>query len=213
MAFSAALSLLTPLLFGLVPAFQATAVDLVVALKEGSGSVSGSKRRVFGRNLLVSGQLALALALLLVAGLVVRDALGVRQLELGFDHHQVVAMKTELPEARYPGDAQVRAFKLGLEERLRALPGVTNVATAAGLPVFDPGSSEPLALEGVVWPQEQARPLALRAVVGAGYFETLRMRTTRGRVLDARDDAGAEPAVVINEIGRASCRERVSLVV
>ena len=199
MAFSAALSLLTPLLFGLVPAFQATAVDLVVALKEGSGSVSGSKRRVFGRNLMVSGQLAMALALLLVAGLVVRAALAMRQVALGFDHHQLVALKTELPEARYPGDAQVRAFKLGLEERLRALPGVTNVATAAGLPVFDPGGSEPLDLEGVVWSQEQARPLALRSVVGVGYFETLRMRTTRGRVFDARDDAGTEPAVVINE--------------
>ena len=199
MAFSAALSLLTPLLFGLVPAFQATAVDLVVALKEGSGSVSGSKRRVFGRNLLVSGQLAIALALLLVAGLVVRQALALRQVELGFDPAQIVAMKTELPEARYPGDAQVRAFKLQLEERLRGLPGVTSVAAAAGLPVFDAGSSEPLSLEGVVWPPEQTRPLALRTVVGVGYFETLRVRTTRGRVFDARDDAGAEPAVVVNE--------------
>ena len=218
MAFSAALSLLTPLLFGLVPAFQATALDLVVALKEGSGSVSGSKRRVFGRNLLVSGQLAMALALLLVAGLVVRAALAVRQLELGFDHHQVVAMKTELPEARYPGDAQLRAFKSGLEERLRALPGVTNVATAAGLPVFDAGSSEPLALEGVVWPQEQALPLALRTVVGVGYFETLRMRTAKGRVFDVRDDAGAEPVVVVNEAlaarhfsGRDSVGQRIRI--
>ena len=199
MAFSAAISLLTPLLFGLVPALHATALDLVVTLKEGGGSVGGSTRRVFGRNLLVSGQLAVALALLLVAGLVVRTALALQELELGFDPRQLVTMKTELPAARYPSDAQVRAFKAQLEARLRGLPGVSSVASAAGLPVFDPGGSEPLAVEGVVWPQETALPLALHTVVGAGYFETLRIPIARGRSLGSEDVAGAEPAVVINE--------------
>jgi MacB-like periplasmic core domain len=104
-AFSVAISLVAPVLFGLVPALQATRVDLVSALKEGGGSVGGSRRRVRGRNMLVSGQLALAMALLLVAGLVVRTALAMQALPLGFDHHRLLTMKTELPEARYPDDA------------------------------------------------------------------------------------------------------------
>ena len=200
MAFSAAISLLTPLLFGLVPAFHATALDLVVTLKEGGGSVGGSTRRVFGRNLLVSGQLAVALALLLVAGLVVRAALALQELELGFDPRQLVTMKTELPEARYPSDAQIRAFKAQLEGRLRGLPGVSSVASAAGLPVFDPGGSEPLALEGVVWPQETARPLALHTVVGRGHTSRpCGYGWPAAGASAAEDVAGAEPAVVINE--------------
>ncbi len=141
-AFSAAISLLTPLLFGLLPALQATSVDLVTALKEGGGSVGASRRRVRGRNLLVTGQLALALALLLVAGLVVRGALALGQLPLGFDHRRLLTIRTELPEARYVDDAQVRAFVARLEARLRGLPGVEGAATAAGRPVFEAGPSD-----------------------------------------------------------------------
>ena len=198
MAFSAAISLLAPLLFGLLPAFEATRVDLVIALKEGGGAV-GASRRVGGRNVLVSGQLALALALLAVAGLVVRAALALRQLNLGFDHHQVLTLKTELPEARYRDDAQVRAFVAQLETRLRGLPGVTSVATAAGRPVFEPGPSEPLAIEGVPWASAQARPLALKTVVDAGYFETLRIKVLEGRGFGAQDVPGSEPAVIVNQ--------------
>jgi predicted permease len=198
-AFSAAISLLTPLLFGLLPALQATKVDLVTALKEGGASVAASRRPVLGRNLLVSGQLALALALLLMAGLVVRAALALRQLQLGFDHRQVLTIKTDLPEARYPADAQVRAFVARLEARLRGLPGVESAAAAAGRPVFEAGSSEPLVVEGVPWASEQARPLALKTVVGAGYFETLRITILKGRSFGAQDVLGSEPAVVVNE--------------
>ncbi len=198
-AFSAAISLLTPLLFGLLPALQATSVDLVTALKEGGGSVGASRRRVRGRNLLVTGQLALALALLLVAGLVVRGALALGQLPLGFDHRRLLTIRTELPEARYVDDAQVRAFVARLEARLRGLPGVEGAATAAGRPVFEAGPSEPLVVEGVPWASEQARPLALRTVVGVGYFETLRIAILRGRAFGAQDVPGSEPTVVVNE--------------
>jgi putative ABC transport system permease protein len=198
-AFSAVIALLSPLLFGLVPALQATRVDLVTALKEAGAAVGASRRRVLGRNLLVSAQLALALSLLLVAGLVVRAAIALRQLQLGFDHHQILTMKTELPEGRYKQDAQVRAFVGQLEARLRGVPGVQGVATAAGRPVFEPGASQPLAIDSVGWSEHQARPLAVQTVVGAGYFETLRIRIVKGRAFGSEDRPGTELTAVVNE--------------
>jgi predicted permease len=199
MAYSALISLATPLLFGLWPALRTTSVDLVTALKEGGAAAGASPRRVRARNLLVSAQLALALALLLVAGLVLRAALALQGLHVGFDARDLVTLKTDLPAARYPDDARIRAFGSRLEERLRAIPGVTGVAVAAGRPVFEPGASEPLVVEGTNAPSESARPFALRTAVGAGYFATLRVPIKEGRPLDARDRPGAEPTVVVNE--------------
>jgi putative ABC transport system permease protein len=198
-AFSAVIALLSPLLFGLVPALQATRVDLVTALKEGGGSVGASRRGVLGRRVLVSGQLGLAVSLLLMAGLVVRAAMALQQLQLGFDHHQVLTIKTELPEPRYKDEAQIRAFVGQVQARLRDLPGVLGVATAAGRPVFEPGLSQPIAMDGVSWSDRQARPLAIQTIVGAGYFETLRIRILRGRTLSAADGPGSELTAVVNE--------------
>ncbi len=198
MAFSAAISLLAPLLFCLMPAFEATRVDLVTALKEGGRTVGASRRRVLGRNWLVAGQLALAVALLLMAGLVVRAALALRQLPLGFDHRSLLTMKTELPEARYRDDAQVRAFVAQLEARLRSLPGVQGVATAGERPVLEPGPSEPLVIDGLPL-DGPARPIALKTVVGAGYFETLGVRILKGRAFGPEDVPGSEQTAVVNE--------------
>jgi predicted permease len=199
LAFTTAVSLLTPLLFGLVPALQSTKVDLVAALKEGGGSVGPSRRGARGRNLLVAGQLALALALLLVAGLVVRSALAIRQLQLGFDHRNLLMLRAELPDARYAEGAQVRAFVAGLETGLRGLPGIAGVAVTAGRPVLSPGTPEALVVEGTVWANEQTRPLAIETVVGAGYFETLRIPIVAGRAFGAEDVPGAEPAAIVNQ--------------
>ena len=199
MAFTAVVSLVAPLLFGLVPALQATRLDLVTALKEGGGAVGGSARGGRGRQLLVSGQLALALALLLVAGLVVRSALVVRQLSLGFDHRHLVTLRAELPETRYADQARVRAFVAGLEDSLRGQPGIAGVAVTSGRPVLSPGHAEAIEIEGRPWPGGAARPLALETVVGAGYFELLPIPIVAGRPFDRRDVPGAEPSVIVNQ--------------
>jgi predicted permease len=199
LAFTTAVSLLAPLLFGLGPALQATRLDLLAALKQGGGSVGATRRSVRGRNLLVAGQLALALALLLVAGLVVRSALAMRQLQLGFDHQRLVMLRTELPDARYRDDEQVRAFVAGLESGLRRLPGVDAVAVSAGRPVLEPGRAEALVIEGAPWTGGQARPLAIETVVGGGYFETLGIPIVAGRAFGSEDVSGAEAAAVVNQ--------------
>jgi putative ABC transport system permease protein len=198
LAFSAAISLLTPIVFGLVPALQATRSDVVSGLKDsGGGAVGVSRGR--GRNLLVVGQLAIALSLLLVAGLAVRMAVYIQRLDLGFDIRNLVTVRAELPAARYPSDDQVRALVARFQEQLAAVPGVTAVAVTTVQPLLSTVPTEALAIEGAEPPSREALPWTARAVVGAGYFETLGIPIVKGRSVAASDAPGAEPVVVVNQ--------------
>jgi len=200
LAFSAAISLLTPAIFGLLPALQATRRDVVGALKDaGGGAVGASVRRARGRSVLVAGQLAIALSLLLVAGLAVRMALFFQRLDLGFESRELLTFKAELPAARYGADQAVRAFVAQLEQALAAVPGVSGVAVATARPVLDGGPTEAFAIAGAEPPARDAQPWAARTIVGASYFETLRIPILRGRAFGPQDAAGAEPVVIVNE--------------
>jgi predicted permease len=200
MIFSAAIALLTPLVFGLLPALTATARDLVTDLKDsGGGAVGSAPGRLRGRSLLVVGQLSVALSLLLVAGLAVRTALAVQQLELGFDPRDLLTLKAELPAARYVSDDQVRAFAGQLERRLAALPGVSAVAVAQARPVLEAVPTEALAFEGREPAPKEAPPWTARTIVSRGYFEALRTPILSGRPFDERDVPGSEPALVVSE--------------
>lgn len=200
LAFSAAISLLTPLIFGLIPALQAAGRDVVSALKDaGGGAVGVSLRRARGRNWLVAGQLSLALALLLVAGLAVRMALHFQRLDLGFQQHDVLTLKAELPANRYAADAQVRAFYAQLRERLAGLPGVTGVALSSSRPALEPLPTVALEVEGVTPPSKEAQPWAAREVASEGYFETLRIPISKGRSFSAQDGPGADAVTVVNQ--------------
>jgi predicted permease len=197
--FSTAISLLTPLIFGLVPALQATSRDVAGALKEGvGGAVGASRRRVRGRSLLVVGQLAVALALLLVAGLSVRMALAIHNLDFGFDTRDLLTLKVELPAARYAGDESVRAFQEGIRQRLSPLPGVTGVALATSRPLVEDLPTEALLIEGAEPAPKEAPPWAMRELVSSGYFETMRIPILRGRAIDEQDAQGTAPSVVVN---------------
>jgi putative ABC transport system permease protein len=198
--FSAVVSLLTPILFGLLPALQATGRDLVTALKDSSGGAASAGRgRVRGRSLLVVGQLAVAMSLLLVAGLAVRMAMAFQRLDLGFDSRDVLTLKAELPETRYASDDAVRAFADRFTERLRAVPGVAGVALATTLPVLEPAPTEALALEGREPASREAQPWTARTIASRGYFETLRIPVLKGRSFAEGDVAGADPVVVVNQ--------------
>jgi putative ABC transport system permease protein len=199
LAFSAAISLATPLVFGLVPALQAAGRDVVGALKDaGGGAVGVSLRRARGRNWLVAGQLALALALLLVAGLAVRMALHFQRLQFGFEQRGLLTLRAELPPKRYASDAQVRAFYTQLRERLAGLPSVTGVALGTRRPVLEPLPTLALEVEGAPPAAKEALPWAAREVASEGYFETLRIPIVKGRSFAAQDGPGAEPVTVVN---------------
>jgi putative ABC transport system permease protein len=191
------ISLLTGLLFGLFPAFQAAVRNAATALRAGSGrsTVSAAGRRF--RALLTLSQVAISFILLIGAGLSVRSFLALRQVDTGFAAEKVVAMTLTLPSSR-SGTAQVVAFFEPLLERLKSVPGVVAAGVASDLPLEDDGFNPPLEIEGRTLPDdEEAR--ANFDIASSGFFQALRIPLVRGRTFTAADAEGAPPVVIINE--------------
>ena len=124
--FTFALSLLTGIFFGIIPALQATNLNLNETLKEGGGKATESKGRLRLRGLLVAGEIALALVLLVGAGLMIKSLYRLQQVDLGFDPANVVTMRLALPQSKYPEPVRQRDFFDRLTKRIDALPGVTS---------------------------------------------------------------------------------------
>jgi predicted permease len=197
LAFALGLTVLSGLVFGLAPAFRSASRLPHEALKEGgrSGSRAGSRDRL--RNVLVVGEIALALVLLTGAGLLIRSAIALNGVDPGFDPGGVVAGRVSLPAAAYETPEQVtRAFEQ-IEQRLAAVPGVATGALVSAAPLED-GNSNGLVPEG--------RPLEISSAINSlmrlvtlGYFATLRIELVRGRTFTADDRRGAPLVMVINE--------------
>ncbi len=200
LGFTLAASLLTGLLFGLLPAWQASRTDLQMALREGSQRATtgpgGGRTRAF----LVVGQVALAVMLLVGAALLIRGFLALQSVQPGFDPHGVHVLRLSLPEARYGTLQALERFETQVEERVRALPGVEVAGFTVALPM-DSGPTMSFSIEGKYTGDDngpgsgwgQYRP------VTPGYFEAMRIGLVRGRLLSETDVAGSEPVVVINE--------------
>ncbi len=197
LAFAFGLTVLSGLVFGLAPALRTAGRMPHEALKEGgrSGSRSGSRDRL--RNVLVVGEIAVALVLLTGAGLLIRSAIALNGVDPGFDPRGVMAGRVSLPEAGYETPDQViRAFER-IEERLQAVPGTAAGALVSVAPL-EGGGSNGLVPEG--------RPLDIssainsqRRLVTPGYFATMRIQLVRGRTFTADDRRGAPLVMVINE--------------
>jgi len=192
--FTLLLSLLTALLFGLLPAWQASRPNLAVALKDGSAG-AGSRSRL--RNLLVVAEVALALTLLAGAGLLVRSFIRLQSLPTGFQAEQLTAVKFNLPRAAYP-DAQARLnFTERLLPRVAALPGLQSVAFSDNLP-FDTGKQgTSFKVEGAPASQER-EPHTNVSIVSPGYFHTMGVQLLQGREFTAADRADAPGVIIIN---------------
>ena len=204
LVFTLMLALVTPLLFGLVPSLQASRADLRDALAEGGRSSAPARARV--RTMLVIGEVAVALVLLVGSALLVRSFINVLSVDAGFDPSAVVTADMAVPLGKYPEPALAAQFYAGLVERVRALPGVTAAAAASQLPLgkFDPDGA--LQFEG--HPDAGATPdgvydgfkySAGYKVVTPGYFEALRMPLRKGRFLTDSDAAGQPPVAVVSE--------------
>jgi putative ABC transport system permease protein len=222
-AFTAAVSLATGLLFGLVPAIRAARLDLQEALKEGGRGAASSRRVRRMGNLLVIGEVALALLLLVGAGLIVRSFIRLQLTNPGFAASRLLTVKVNVPDYKYgrttgasrPGSQEfVTRIKLyrEIEERLNALTGVESAAISDRLPVepyFGPrGISiegrEPVAEDFGVCAELRQNGLSCHGFVGvnsvsAAYFRTVGMRLIRGRLFDERDTADKPDVVLINE--------------
>jgi putative ABC transport system permease protein len=202
LGFTLGLSLLTGLLFGLAPAVKAArTADLGRALREGgAGSVGGSARSR-GRNALVVAEMALAVLLLVGAGLLLKSFVELQVVDSGFDPQGVLSFHVSLPETRYPEPRQSRAFFAGLLERIRSLPGVDGAAGVFGLPLS--GFSYSMSVEVLDGAPAYERPGEEKStqlrVVTPGYFDVMRIPLVAGRPLTERDREEAPLAVVVNE--------------
>jgi predicted permease len=189
-------SVVTALVFGLVPALQAARTSLVPALKDESAASVGTRSRA--REVLVTVQIALALLLLVGAGLFVRSFRNAQAIDPGFDPQGVLLASVHLGMQGYDDVRQVE-FRERVLRDLSALPGVRSASLAFPLPLDAYSRSMGVTLEGGATVRESERPDVFESMVGPGYFATMRTPILRGRALDERDRAGAPPVAVVNE--------------
>ena len=192
-----ALSLATGALFGLVPALRSAGTDLRAALE--SATRTGSRLGHHVRDLLIVGEVALAIVLLVGSGLAIRSLRNVLRADLGFDPEHVLTAAIDLPAARYREPTRRIAFFDGLRERLGAQPGIEGVATTYVLPMAGGGWQNTYHVEGQPAVSLDRAPYAEVSAVSPGYFRAMGIRLVRGRDFDARDRAGSPPVAVVDE--------------
>jgi predicted permease len=198
LGFSLALALLTALVCGLVPALRASQVDLADTLKDGAQNVTVGAGRQRTRSALVVAEMALAVVLLVSAGLALRSLWALRQVELGFDPERVLTLRVALPQVGYEEPAQVESFYQRLLERVRALPGVVAAGAVRSLPLAATIGDWGLDIEGYVeTPGNNAKGDWQVSTDGA--LEALGERLVAGRSFTAADRADTLPVALVNE--------------
>jgi predicted permease len=191
------LSTLAGVLVGLIPGFFAPRVQLSEVLKGGAASVVGGRGKGM-RSLLVVTQVALALTLLLGAGLLVRSLSRVLAVDLGFRPQGVLTAEVRLPGARYKTAPAKYAFATALLERARALPGVDAAATANSIPFTNYNVGYRVIVEGQPEAPIEKRPGAAFLMVSPEYFRAMGLRLVRGRGFDDADTATAGAVAIVN---------------
>jgi len=188
---SAALATATGILFGCIPAWQASQAKPVDALR-GHGQ-SGGSQTLRWRSALTIVEIALSMVLLIGAGLLLRSFAGIAGVDLGFQPERVLAMSINLPDARYGTAAERLRFFETLEARVRTLPGVNGVAFANRMPLRGGWSS------GFTFPDAPDRTHeADFQAVSTGYFETIGLQLVAGRAIRAEDRTGQPAVAVVN---------------
>jgi putative ABC transport system permease protein len=195
--FTLGLSLLTGVLFSIVPAIQTARTSLNDALRQGGrGGVGG--RRTTTRDALIVLEVAMALVLLTGAGLMLKTMVKLHGIDVGFRPDHLLTLRTTLPGQVYSDPARRVAFFDRVLEAVRALPGVENAAYNSQLPFQSIGNTQGYRVEGRQFTPGEASDALLR--VGTNdYLETLDVKLIEGRLPDARDGANAPPVIVINE--------------
>jgi len=197
LAFSFGVAVLAGMAFGVAPAIQATRPDLEGMLRESGRSSSGSRRQTRARNVLVVCQVALALILLIGAGLLLRTFDRLRAVDLGVRTSNVLTFAVHLPMGRY-GDAEQRArFHRDFQARLEKLPGVRAAAAISRLPVT--GTYHSWGSRRADLPPEARGVQAQQRVVEGPYFKAVGIPLLRGRTFGPEDDAKAPRRVVISQ--------------
>ena len=197
LAFTFLVSLITGVLFGLIPALQASRTDLSTTLKESGGRSGSGLRQNKTRSLLVIGEIALASILLVGAALLIRSSLALQAVNPGFESHNVLVMQMSLAGGHFEKTSEIDRLVRDGVQSIHSLPGVTAAALSCCLPLE------------TVWQNffiVDGRPLNGRfhgisgwTFVSPEYFDALRIPVLRGRAFTERDDAAAPGVAIINE--------------
>src|SRR5579872_1403350 len=198
LAAALAASFATGILFGLAPAIRLSRPDLLPALKEGGRTSRTPAGRLYQRGLAVT-EIALALTLVVSAGLLIKSFWRLEQVDPGFRTVNVISMRIAPPDASYAKPPQKRNFYRQVFDRIRALPEVVSAGATNLLPLGPRNWNFAVNIEGRVTTPGMRGPHADFRLVTPGYFETTGIRLIKGRMLKALDNESAPGAVVINE--------------
>ncbi len=189
-------ALVTGILCGLAPALSASRHDLSEAMKDGGRSATPARGRL--RNVLVVGEIAVALILLVGAGLLLKSFWLLQRVDPGFDYRNVLTAKVVLSSDRYKEAAQAKAFYDTLLQNIKALPGVAEASIAQSIPLTGNDNGTNFNIVARPFPKGQEQEARLR-FIGLNYFPTINLPKLNGRDFTDRDDALAPPVVIVNE--------------
>jgi predicted permease len=197
LAFAVGLSILTGLLFGVLPAVRISRLDPALALREGTRTVTGGRVQQRLQTWMVVGETALGLVLLVGAGLLIRSFVAVLHVDPGFDPHGVFTARISLPDNEYNHDRKIQ-FIEQLLPRLASLPGVKSASSGWPMPMSGSNASVSFTVEG--HPVAKAdHPSEAIGLTLPGYFETMRIPLIAGRTFVAQDGPKGAPVAIVNQ--------------
>jgi predicted permease len=198
LVFTLAVSILTGLFFGLLPALQVSKPDLNVILRESGRGTAGGLRHNRVRSFLVIGQVALSMMLLIGASLLMRSFFEVGRVDPGFDPRGVLTMRVTLPAAKYPTDSRKNIFFRDAIAKISSIPGVTSASAALALPLHG-GVMVPFRLPGEAPVPFAKQPLVWWQSITPDYFRTVHAKLLRGRAFTDHDNESAGGVAIVNE--------------
>jgi putative ABC transport system permease protein len=197
LGFALGAAVLAALIAGLLPAMQATSVAPQTELRDGGRTATAGHSRLRWRQTLVAAEVALAVVLVVGAGLMIRSVVNLFAIDAGIRADGVLTMRLSTPAAWYPDSIRVAAFHDELRRRVAALPGVKAVGLVRILPLATEMGDWGLQVDGYTPPPNQGTPADWQ-IVTPGYFEAMGLRLVEGRFFDDRDVMTAPPAMIIN---------------
>ncbi len=197
--FTLLVSLLTAVIFGLLPAVEASRLDSSEVLKEGGKNISGGLRSRRARNVFVIAEVALALVLMAGAGLLIKSLRGLQAVDPGFNAKDLLTMRVMLPNQKYPEEIRRMQFFKDSLERISSLPGVESAGAISFLPFAGPGAGTGFEIEGEPKPVPGQEPVTGVCVVDAGYFQTMQIKLSRGRLFNQQETTQMRHVVVVNQ--------------
>ena len=198
LAFTFVISILTGLLFGLAPAFRTAKVNLIDSLKDGARGAEGTLRNRT-RSLLVVFESAIAVVLLIGAGLLVRSLIALQRVDPGFDSNNVLTLRIDLPRQKYAGEGKPAKFFEELETRISSIPGVQTVGLITELPMSGQLNDLPFTVEGrPPVTVDQAFDADFR-LVNQHYFNALHIPLLRGRNFTEQEVREGKPVTLVSQ--------------